>query len=182
MITCLRFVLIPGIVFAIVYEQWIQAIGLFIIASLTDMCDGLIARLYNQHTFLGAWLDPVADKVLMIATFCALSYSGQGAFVIPYWFLVLLIVKELILIIGALVLYGYCNAAVISPTMLGKATTCIQVLFVSSLSCMHIWHMYSDFYMHVLFILLIFVIALSFIQYLWYGISFFYNNKKDNGL
>jgi cardiolipin synthase (CMP-forming) len=139
--TFVRIILTPFIVCAILCEQWILSIVLFLIAALTDLCDGMIARFCEQQTFLGAWLDPVADKILMIATFCAL-YTAQSTFLIPCWFLIVLIMKEIIQLIGALVLYGYCNATVIAPTALGKITTGIQAFFILSLSCMHLWNIY----------------------------------------
>ena len=75
-LTILRIVLIPAFVLLVVYDYLGAALLVFLAAGLTDALDGLIARLTGQRTSLGAWLDPMADKLLLVTTFVVLTLPG----------------------------------------------------------------------------------------------------------
>ena len=130
MLTIFRFLLTPFIVAAMVYQQWGIAFWLFLLAAITDLLDGFLARILDQKTFLGACLDPVADKLLILAVFFTLAFVQSPLFAIPTWFVAIVLVKELVLIVGAALIYLICGSIEIRPTLLGKATMCVQVFFV----------------------------------------------------
>src|SRR5437879_1486720 len=100
--TLLRIVLTPLVVYLVIINWWGSALVCFITAALTDGIDGFIARHYNQKTFLGACLDPVADKILLLSVFFTIWILNISVFSIPTWFVVVLYGKEFLQIIGAL--------------------------------------------------------------------------------
>ena len=83
MLTLLRLALIPFIVGSMMYGNWQIAFIFYVIASVTDVLDGWIARNFNQRTFLGAALDPIVDKILVIAIFATLAFIQPFLFKIP---------------------------------------------------------------------------------------------------
>lgn len=125
-----RIVLIPCIVVALLNNYWTVACVLFAVCAVTDILDGFIARRYNQQTILGAMLDPLADKLLMIAIFVTFSYNIVTYFCVPRWFILLLIAKEMILVLGATALFCTKYHVMMRPSLLGKLAMCFQVLFV----------------------------------------------------
>jgi len=120
--------LIPGFVILVVYGYLGWALLVFIIAGVTDALDGLIARRSGQKTVLGAWLDPMADKLLLVTTFVVLTLPGLGlANRFPIWLTVLIISRD----IGIVLTVAIVNLAVghrtFRPSMLGKAATAIYI-------------------------------------------------------
>ena len=101
-LTIIRILLIPFILDAIYKGNYILGIVLFTISGITDVLDGFIARKFNLISNFGKLIDPLADKLTQIAVLMALVYTK----IIPLWILVIVIVKELIMVIGASFLYG----------------------------------------------------------------------------
>lgn len=126
--TLLRIVLTPCVVFAILYNQWSIALILSIIAGLTDFLDGYYARRYNQETDTGKIMDPVADKIFIVSTLSAL-YIGAKSSIIPWWFIMVYVIKELVLLCGAGFLV-YRKRTVLSPSLLAKIVTALQMIFM----------------------------------------------------
>jgi cardiolipin synthase len=126
LLTILRILLVPVFINLLIYELYPSALGVFLLASFTDSLDGIIARAANQRTTLGTYLDPMADKFLLTAAFVTLSVLHF----IPVWVSVIVVSRDVILVLGALVLHLAQAQFVIVPTPLGKATTFIQLLYV----------------------------------------------------
>jgi CDP-diacylglycerol--glycerol-3-phosphate 3-phosphatidyltransferase len=131
LLTALRIALIP--VFVLTYERVAPAVSLliFLVASLTDCLDGYLARKWNQITAFGKLFDPLADKLLLIAVLCCLAYSG----IIPWWVLIVMAVKELLMMSGSMWLLR--KKVVVSANILGKAAT---VFFIAALTFVFPWH------------------------------------------
>lgn len=135
-LTLCRLILIPFIVGAMIVDAWHSAFFLFIVAAVTDVLDGWIARWLNERTFLGAALDPLVDKLLILAVFFTLAFIQPLLFTIPLWFVLLVLIKELIQISGAVFIYWSRGHLTIAPTRLGKATMVVQTAFIAWLfSC-----------------------------------------------
>ncbi|MBA3954325.1 CDP-alcohol phosphatidyltransferase family protein [Candidatus Dependentiae bacterium] len=130
LITLLRMVLVPFIGIFMVREHWGVAYGLFLFAAATDVLDGALARYLHQETKLGAYLDPLADKLLVVSCYAGLAFVHTPLFKIPLWFFAVMLVKELCLIAGAVYLGLIKKIIVIKPAILGKITTFAQVVFV----------------------------------------------------
>jgi cardiolipin synthase len=126
LITIFRILLIPVFINLLIYGYQGWALTVFLAASLTDGLDGLIARLANQRTKLGTYLDPLADKLLLTASFLTLAILK----LIPIWAAVIVVSRDLILILGALILHLTQASQEISPTFLGKSTTVVQLGYI----------------------------------------------------
>ncbi len=131
MLTISRFFFVPFIVQAVEIQQWGLASVLFALAAITDFLDGFLARLWNQQSKIGSYLDPLADKFLMIGCY----YSLFAVQVLPAWFFIGICCKELVLV-GAAALYGCSGASSMVPLWSGKSAMMVQVLFVASIFLM----------------------------------------------
>ncbi len=170
-LTLTRFALIPFIVAAMVMQRWHIAFALFIVAGITDVLDGWLARLFNQRTFLGAALDPLADKLLMIAVFGTLSFAQSPLFTIPHWFVMLVLFKELIQIIGAIYIYRSKGHLTIAPTWLGKSLGLVQTAFISWLFACYFFHWVPVKTYFVMLTAVTSLVILTFIDYLRIGFA-----------
>ena len=90
LITILRFLLVPGVVFALLTDKMGWALAGFLVAGISDGIDGFIARQFNQRTELGAYLDPMADKVLLASVFVVLGYMGE----LPLWLVIAAVSRD----------------------------------------------------------------------------------------
>jgi CDP-diacylglycerol--glycerol-3-phosphate 3-phosphatidyltransferase len=147
-ITIVRILMIPAFVtMAIYYGQSIQraaplewirfsAIAIFLIAAISDGLDGYVARHYNQRSTLGVYLDPIADKGLLLSGIITLSISNwseadadYGRF--PIWFPVLVISRDAILFVGAGILYLLVGKVQVKPNWTGKVATVLQMAAIA---------------------------------------------------
>ena len=110
-----------------IYGYYQAALYVFLIACLSDALDGLIARLTRTQTELGAFLDPVADKLLIVSSFVTLAFLGP----IPVWLVIIVVSRDIILAFGSVVIYFTGHRLVIRPSISGKSTTVLQLLVVT---------------------------------------------------
>ncbi len=129
-LTLMRFVLVPGVFYAICIHAWFAAGLLFFIAACTDILDGALARLLDETTLLGAYLDPLADKLLINACYVAFIVSDTPLFKLPAWFVWGVFIKEALLLFGAWYVVVVHHKIDIKPTVWGKAAMAAQSLFV----------------------------------------------------
>jgi cardiolipin synthase (CMP-forming) len=127
MITLVRIILIPIFVIALVYQSYEYALVLFVIAALSDMLDGMIARLTNQKTKLGAFLDPLADKALLLTSFIILSVYGW----ISPWLAICVISRDIFVVMGWLLLALISRDAKVGAIMSGKIAIASQLILIS---------------------------------------------------
>ena len=125
-LTILRILLIPCYIGLLVYGKFDQALIVLLVAGLTDALDGAIARMKNQYTRLGAVLDPLADKMLLISGFITLSMIH----LVPSWVTILVVSRDVILMLGTAVAHFTDSRVDITPTFLGKGTTFLQLSYV----------------------------------------------------
>nr|WP_287410190.1 CDP-alcohol phosphatidyltransferase family protein [Pseudodesulfovibrio sp.] len=127
-LTIIRILLTPAFVMAYISENFNFAWILFAIAGLTDALDGFLARIWDQRTQLGAMLDPLADKVLLVTSFLCLALKGW----IPPWFTVLVVSRDVIIVGGLAVLHfwGIEVRSRIKPIWISKFTTAAQIFLV----------------------------------------------------
>ncbi len=123
LITILRFLLVPGVVYALLTGRMDWAFVGFLVAGISDGVDGFIARQFNQRTELGAYLDPVADKLLLVSVFVVLGIMGE----LPLW-LVIAAVSRDALIIAAVLLSSVMGRPVeMKPLPVSKVNTAVQI-------------------------------------------------------
>jgi cardiolipin synthase (CMP-forming) len=125
LITLGRILLVPIVVWAISNGEMLIAFVLFLVAGLSDAVDGFIAKRFNMASELGAYLDPLADKALIVSIYVTLGIPGT----IPRW-LVILVVSRDIMIIGAVMLSWLMDRPVkVKPLLVSKLNTAAQILF-----------------------------------------------------
>ncbi|MEX0344679.1 MAG: CDP-alcohol phosphatidyltransferase family protein [Rhizobiaceae bacterium] len=123
LITVLRFVLVPAIIYAMLRGEMGWAVAGFVIAGVSDGVDGFVARQFNQRSELGAYLDPLADKLLLVTVFVTLGFLGE----LPLW-LVILAVSRDVLIVGAVMLSTIMEHPIeMKPLFVSKANTAVQI-------------------------------------------------------
>jgi cardiolipin synthase len=126
-ITFIRIVLIPAFVTVLIYRMYNYALALFIIAGLSDALDGLLARATGQKTKLGAFLDPLADKFLLLTSFILFSVYGW----IPKWLVITVISRDLIVTLGWFLVYLTSHNMRVQPTITGKAAIASQLILIA---------------------------------------------------
>ena len=122
-ITVLRIIAIPLFIIALIEHSRMWAQVIFILSIFSDALDGALARIRGERTPLGSFLDPLADKLLLLSTFVALTYLGQ----IPIWVFIVVLSRDLLIILGWCVVYILTGNSKIEPRMLGKVTTALQM-------------------------------------------------------
>lgn len=176
-LTLLRILLVPCIVAAMVMHAWDAAFWLFMAAAASDVLDGLCARWFNERTFLGACLDPLADKLLTLAVFITLAFVQSPLFAIPRWFVVMVLLKELTLIAAAIIFYMVKGHITIAPTLLGKLAMMAQTLFIIWLFSCYFFHWVPIKTYYAMLAGVITIIFLSFVQYMRIGYQQFESTK-----
>lgn len=138
-LTLLRMLLIPAFVILLVYEQAGWALAVFVIAGVTDGLDGWFAR-RGQQTSLGAFLDPMADKLLLVTTFVVLTIPGIGLINrIPLWLTILVISRDVVIVLTVAIVTIAVGRRQFRPSIYGKAATvvyivtCVVVMFFNFL-------------------------------------------------
>jgi cardiolipin synthase (CMP-forming) len=127
-LTLLRLCLIPVIVVMIHEGRFGVATVIFIIAGITDALDGYLARKLNQRTEIGAYLDALADKSLIAASFIALVYVH----LVPFWLVVLVIFRDLMIMGAVAIAWLMHNPIAIEPLKVSKANTAAQIVAVAT--------------------------------------------------
>jgi len=132
-ITLVRLLLIPvfvGLIAAYTREQpWLRHAALVVygIAAVSDALDGFVARAYNQKTKLGALLDPLADKLMVNIGFVFMAVNAQFAYRIPYWFPIVILARDAMIVMGAYLINEFYGPVRIKPRITGKITTAFQM-------------------------------------------------------
>ena len=128
-LTILRMLLIPAFVILYLYGHRGWALITFFAAGITDLFDGLIARRSGQKTTLGAWLDPMADKLLLVTRFVTLTLPGAGsANRLPLWFTVLVISRDVAIVLTVAIVNLAVGRRTFRPSIFGKIATATYVM------------------------------------------------------
>lgn len=171
-LTIIRFILVPIIIIALALNNYMTALLVFIVSSITDVLDGIIARKFNAISDFGKLMDPLADKLTQLSIILTLAIKG----IIPIWIVVILCLKELILITGASFLYG--KELVVSSRWYGKITTVLIFLAVVSSLIIRIFALpHFDIYIYYLAVTFALFSLVSYIHY-FYGKG--YLPKKED--
>jgi cardiolipin synthase len=128
-LTLLRMLLIPAFVLLVVYGYFGWALTTFVVAGATDALDGLTARLTHQKTDIGAWLDPAADKLLLVSTFVVLTLPNIGLVNrIPIWLTVLIISRDVGIVLTVAIVNLALGPRTFKPSLLGKGATALFIV------------------------------------------------------
>jgi cardiolipin synthase len=125
-LTFLRLGFLPFFIISIHYRRYDIALSVLIIAAITDGLDGLLARSLDQKTALGAYLDPIADKLLLSSSFVVLALNRK----ISWWLTILVLGRDILLLTSAAVILVVAGYRRFPPSIYGKLTTALQILLV----------------------------------------------------
>src|SRR5579859_5986166 len=125
-ITLLRLGFLPIFLILISYEHYRWALAVLVVAGLSDGIDGLLARKLNQRSSLGAYLDPIADKLLLSSSFVILAMEKQ----IAWWLTIIVLSRDILILVVAVVILLIFGHRPFPPSLLGKTTTFFQIVLV----------------------------------------------------
>jgi cardiolipin synthase len=126
-ITIARLIGVPLIVWLMIGDRFLAATLVFIAAGLSDAADGFIAKRFGATSELGAYLDPVADKALLVSVFVTLGFKGA----LPPWLIVLVVSRDLFIIGGMLLAYMLTNPMAVHPLKVSKVNTVAQIVLIA---------------------------------------------------
>lgn len=127
LITLARFLAVPGLVYFVLLSHMAGAFWIFVAAGISDALDGLIAKRWNCVTRLGTFLDPLADKVLLVAAYVTLGMQDY----IPLWLVILVVSRDLMIIGGAVLYHQLTDELKPRPLLISKVNTAMQILLVA---------------------------------------------------
>jgi len=128
-LTLLRMFLIPAFVILVMYGRPGWALVTFAVAGITDALDGLAARRAGQRTSVGEWLDPMADKLLLVSTFIVLTVPGTGMVnLFPLWLTVLVISRDVVIVLTVAVVNLAVGPRTFRPSVFGKVATGVYIM------------------------------------------------------
>lgn len=126
LICIVRILLVAPVVVMLLRGEFATGLLLFAVAGASDGVDGYLARRFDWRSRLGAILDPLADKLLMVSSYATLGWLGQ----LPLWLVALVLLRDVVIIGGALAYHRLCGELEMAPTYISKANTLFQILLV----------------------------------------------------
>jgi cardiolipin synthase len=126
-ITIARLILVPIVIAMIGAERWHTAFVLFVVAGISDAVDGFIARRFDMKSELGAYIDALADKALLVSIFVTLSVVG----VLPGWFAIVVVSRDVMILMAVMLSWFMSKPMEIKPLMVGKINTGLQIAFAA---------------------------------------------------
>jgi len=168
-ITLLRIFLIPFLVFTISAQIWSIAFWIIVLGAITDIADGKIARARNEITMLGSCLDPIADKLFILSTYFTFACTNHSFISVPAWFFWLVLTKEILLIVGGVILYAL-KGVVVQAESVGKYAMTLQTFFIAWITVCHYVHCRPFITYQVMLYAIIFFVFASLLQYFKMGI------------
>ncbi|WP_029007431.1 CDP-alcohol phosphatidyltransferase family protein [Azospirillum halopraeferens] len=127
-ITFGRLLAVPLAVYFILSGELGWAFWVFVVAGISDAVDGAIARMFRARTMLGAYLDPLADKVLLVSVYVALSHVGE----LPLWLVIMVVFRDAMIVGGVLLLYTLKESLAMQPLGISKINTAVQIALAAA--------------------------------------------------
>jgi len=162
-ITLLRLILVPVVVWLLTVGYYDWALGVFIAAALSDALDGFLARILDQRTELGAALDPIADKLMLLSTLAVLVWLA----LLPGWLLSVIVLRDVVIIGGALAYRHRAGHLEVTPTWLGKLHTLLEFALAGLVIADAAAILPMASWLLPLFYLVLFTALASGAQYVW---------------
>ncbi|MFY9690929.1 MAG: CDP-alcohol phosphatidyltransferase family protein [Candidatus Acidiferrales bacterium] len=134
-LTFLRLAFLPFFIIAIKYDRYDWALGILVLAGLSDGLDGFLARGLNQRTPLGAYLDPIADKLLLSSSYFVLALKGK----IGWWLAILVLGRDVLILVACAVILLTVGYRPFPPSIWGKATTFFEISLVTLVLLLAVW-------------------------------------------
>jgi len=126
-LTMLRLLFVPFATIAIVEQRFHTALAILILAGVTDALDGLLARWLQQRTTLGQYLDPIADKLLLVSVFVVMGFAGE----LPLWLVVTMVSRDGLIVCAVLLSSVMSHPVEVKPLFVSKANTAAQIVLAA---------------------------------------------------
>jgi cardiolipin synthase (CMP-forming) len=173
-LSILRIMSIPLLIILLSYGEQVAALTVFVCAAISDGLDGFIARRFKQKTMVGAYLDPIADKLLLTSSFVAFALLG----LIPKWLSILVVSRDVIIAMGILILQLVSVRVEIRPSVVSKCTTVFQLTTIGGRLLFDILHRNQDALTYLYWATGFFTVA-SGLQYVVRGLRIVNENKIE---
>ena len=186
MLTVFRMVLIPVFVTLLFYQRFVLALGVFIIAGLTDGLDGLLARRFQQESQLGTVLDPIADKLMMVTAFIVLSMRSifpqpvPSHLPIPFWLTIAVISRDVFIVVGAAAINIMTGFRGFRPSWLGKANTTVQIIAIAIIMFAASVPYYTGYYLPTLYVIVFTFAVTSGLHYIFFASRLLNEDRRQN--
>jgi cardiolipin synthase (CMP-forming) len=186
LLTMFRMALIPVFVSLLFSRKFGWALGVFILAGLTDGLDGLLARRLNQRSQLGTILDPIADKLLLVTSFIVLSIPVIGPqplprhFPVPFWVTVAVISRDVFIVVGAAAINIVTGFRHFRPSWLGKINTTVQILGIAAILIAASYPALSG-YLPTVYTTVFGFAILSGVHYIFFASRLLNEERRQNG-
>ena len=169
LITLLRVVLVPVIVWALLSGEMMSAFLLFLLAGLSDAVDGAVARYFDQQSEFGTVLDPIADKTMLVSVFIVLAYLDH----LPLWLAILVVSRDLLIVVGVMLAFVLVKKVTIKPLWVSKANTLAQIVLASLVLGLLAFEIHLPTAQLMLVWTTGVLTGLSAIAYIWEGLKLF---------
>jgi len=173
-ISFIRLIIAPIVLWLLIQKNYSLALILFIIAGVSDLIDGYIARKWNQRSTLGAYLDPLADKLLVVLCVGYFVVIGDA----PWWWLAIIFLRDTLLAVGVLLLKNLHAPVEIFPTQFGKWATAFNMVAIVVLFLNHLYTIAGIGVFGVIVIATI-LTSISFVQYFLKWFELFARRKRS---
>ena len=184
LLTVFRMVLIPLFVTLLFYQRFLWALGVFVIAGLTDGLDGLLARRFAQESQLGTILDPIADKLMLVSAFVVLSMRSvfpqplPSHLPVPFWVTIAVISRDVFITVGALAINIMTGFRGFRPSLLGKLNTTIQIGGIAAIMFAASVPQYHGYYLPTVYAAVFALAVLSGLHYIFFVSKLMNEDRK----
>lgn len=128
LITLARLISVPVVVWAVLAHEMGLAFGLFVAAGVSDAIDGFVAKRFHTESVFGSYLDPLADKALLVSVYISLGHEGY----LPIWLVILVVFRDILIVGGVLLLFTIgARGLRVAPLMISKANTAAQIVLAA---------------------------------------------------
>lgn len=163
LITVLRVLLVAPIVWLLTEQQFTWALILFAVAGASDALDGFLARHFHWQSWWGSVLDPLADKLLQVSCYITLAWMGH----IPLWLVSAIVLRDLVIVLGALFYHHRIDAFEAEPSMISKLNTFVQIILILMV-VLHVGlYVLPDNLLQAMFWLVLFTTVYSGVDYVY---------------
>jgi len=184
LLTIFRMALIPVFVSLLFYQKFLLALGVFLVAGVTDGLDGLLARRFHQQSPLGRILDPIADKMMLVTSFVVLSMRDvfptplPKHLPIPFWVTITVISRDVFIVVGAAAINMVSGFRAFRPSFLGKLSTVVQILAVATVILAAQIRVGTGYYLPTVYTTVFALTLLSGIHYVFFVSSLMNDDRK----
>ena len=184
LLTVFRMVLIPLFVTLLFSQRFLWALGVFVIAGMTDGLDGLLARRFAQESQLGTILDPIADKLMLVSAFVVLSMRSvfpqplPSHLPVPFWVTIAVISRDIFITVGALAINIMTGFRGFRPSLLGKVNTTVQIGGIAAIMFAASVPQYHGYYLPTVYAAVFTLAVLSGLHYIFFVSKLMNEDRK----